>query len=276
MKSPQHILFSIAVPAYKETFLQECIDSVLSQSYPYFELIIVNDASPFDLDSIIDKYEDSRIRYYKNYENCGAINVVDNWNRCLEYAKGDYFICIGDDDRLLTNCLDEYVDLINRYPGLGVYHMLTELIDEESQLYNMQQSRPEYETAYSLAWHRWNGRDKQFIGDFCYDVSLLRISGGFYKLPLAWGTDVISAIRASKKTGVANSQVIGFQYRVNSQSITKSGEVHNKLNAINKSKTWFEEFLKEEPTNDLDRKYAILLRRNLQQYIKRELVYAIS
>ena len=78
------------VPVYKAQFLAECIDSILAQSYKNFELIIVNDASPQDLDSIVSKYDNPRIRYYKNEVGFGAEHVVGNWNKCLEYAIGDY------------------------------------------------------------------------------------------------------------------------------------------------------------------------------------------
>ena len=98
--------FSITIPAYKAKYLNECIDSILAQTYKDFELVIVNDASPEDLDSIVNQYIDSRIRYYVNEKNCGAINVVDNWNKCLEYAKGEFIICMGDDDKLMPNCLE--------------------------------------------------------------------------------------------------------------------------------------------------------------------------
>lgn len=84
------IKFSVTVPAYKAQFLAECIDSILAQTYKNFELIIVNDASPQDLDSIVSKYDDPRIRYYKNKVGFGAEHVVGNWNKCLEYATGDY------------------------------------------------------------------------------------------------------------------------------------------------------------------------------------------
>ena len=72
--------FSITIPAYKRSYLKEAIDSCLAQTYGDFELIIVNDHSPENLDAIVTQYNDPRIRYYVNEKNCGAVNVVDNWN----------------------------------------------------------------------------------------------------------------------------------------------------------------------------------------------------
>ena len=102
----EDIKFSILVPAFKARFLAECIDSILSQTYTNLELIIVNDASPENLDEIVSRYDDARIQYYVNEKNFGAINVVDNWNKCLSYATGEYVICMGDDDKLLPCCLE--------------------------------------------------------------------------------------------------------------------------------------------------------------------------
>lgn len=130
--------FSILIPAYKKAYLQECIDSILRQTYECFELIIVDDASPEDLYSIVSLYSDPRIKYYRNEKNCGAANVVDNWNICLGYATGDYAICMGDDDKFLPNCLEEYVRLIAKYPGIGLLHGWTEIIDENSTAYQKQ------------------------------------------------------------------------------------------------------------------------------------------
>lgn len=247
--------FSVMIPAYKRTYLKECIDSILTQTYTDFELIIVNDASPEDLDSIVNSYSDSRIHYYKNEENCGAINVVDNWNICLSYAKGDYVICMGDDDKLLPNCLEEYAKLIETYPNIGLIHGWTEIINEESTPTLLTVHRCEYESALSLMWHRQYAYSCQFIGDFCFNREWLQAQGGFYKLPLAWGSDDISAIIGASKNGVANTQTIVFQYRVNSQTISSTGNMEYKLKAINQEYEWKKKFLNSPSNNHIDEQY---------------------
>lgn len=256
----QHHKFSILVPAFKAKFLKECIDSVLVQTFSDFELVIVNDASPEDLDSIIMNYNDPRIRYYVNEKNCGAVDVVDNWNKCLGYATGDYVICMGDDDKLLPNCLEEYNKLIDKYPGIGLLHGWTELIDEKSVPFAMTTLRGDYESAMSLCWHRWMGAYRlQFIGDFCFERDWILKQGGFFKLPLAWSSDDISALIAASKNGVANTQSVVFQYRRSRYTISSTGNVYTKLKAILDEKKWYESFLRTEITDH----YDILYRQEL-------------
>lgn len=239
-----NIKFSIAIPAYKKVYFQECIESILSQTYDNFELIIVDDHSPEDLKSVISSFTDSRIRYYRNETNCGAINVVDNWNKCLDYATGDYIICMGDDDKLLPNCLEEYNQLIRQYPNYEIYHAWTEIINENSEVIRLQEARPIWECVYSMMWHRWNGR-LQFIGDYLFKTSTLRKRGGFYKLPLAWASDDITTYIMAQETGIINSQIPLFQYRINSYSISSSGSIKIKMKTINQAESWYKDFLEK-------------------------------
>lgn len=268
--------FSILIPAYKKAYLQECIDSILRQTYECFELIIVDDASPEDLYSIVSLYSDSRIKYYRNEKNCGAANVVDNWNICLGYATGDYIICMGDDDKLLPNCLEEYVKLIAKYPGIGLLHGWTEIIDEHSTAYQQTVHRCEYESVISLIWHRWHVYNQQFIGDFCFEAVWLRKQGGFYFLPLAWGSDDISAFIGASKNGVANTQSIVFQYRRNPYTISSTGNVELKLEAILKEYKWYKAFLCQEPNNQEDILYHRELVRKLDVYSQKKLGHNLS
>lgn len=246
--------YSIAIPAYKSFFLQECINSILSQTYGDLELIIVNDASPENIDEIVSNFEDPRIRYYKNTKNSGAINLVDNWNKCLQYAKGEFFICMGDDDKLLPNCLEEYNKLINNFPNLDIYHGWTEIIDENSKIITLQEPRPLKECVYSMMWNRWKYRN-QYIGDFLFRTVALKNAKGFYKLPLAWGSDDITSYIIAKGKGIANTQVPVFQYRRNSYTISSSCNSEYKLIALKDDYNWSNNFLKNPPLDTISRIY---------------------
>src|SRR5690606_42120426 len=90
------VKFSICIPAYKSRFLQECIQSILRQTLDNLELIILNDCSPEPVEEIVFQFEDSRINYVKNSSNVGSLNLVDNWNKCLSLAQGEYIMIMGD------------------------------------------------------------------------------------------------------------------------------------------------------------------------------------
>lgn len=266
------ILFSILVPAYKSAYLKECIDSVLAQTYKNFELIIVDDASPEDIKSIVEQYGDSRIKFYRNEKNCGAINVVDNWNKCLSYATGDFVICMGDDDMLYPNCLEVYNQLITTYPDKNVYHGRTEIIDEHGNTISFLETRDPVESVYEHLLYRWNGR-YQFIGDFVFKTEPLKCLGGFFKLPLAWASDDISVIRQAGKGGIVNTNEYVFKYRSNSCTISTSGSPQIKFDAICKEYVWYQDFLKER--NVVEEKdlicYDLVLKKLEPYFLKKKL-----
>lgn len=220
--------FSITIPAFKQRYLYEAIESCLSQTFQDFEVIVVDDASPEDLKSVVNKFKDERIRYYRNENNCGAMNVVDNWNICLSYAKGDYVICMGDDDRLLSNCLQEYANLIEKYPDVELFHGLTEIIDENSIVYNIQEARPEREGMFSMMSGRLRNQRLQYIGDWLFCREKLLKIGGYVNMPMAWGSDDLTVFLMAQKRGVVNTQNPVFQYRVNSLTISNSGHFREK------------------------------------------------
>ena len=264
------VRFSILIPAYKSSFLAECIDSLLSQSFKDFEIIIVNDASPDNIDGIISKYDDSRIHFYVNEKNCGAENVVDTWNQCLRLSIGEYVICMGDDDKMLPHCLEEYDNLLKKYPGIGLLHGWTEIIDDQSSVIGLTTHRCEYETAMSLLWHRIYAYNSQFIGDFCFNASLLKNNGGFYKLPLAWASDDISAIIAAQAYGVANTQRVVFQYRRHPQTISNSHNEIIKMGAVNQKESWLKDYLSKPCIDPGDELYRLQLVKELPSLMSKE------
>lgn len=248
-----NIKFSIAIPAYKSKFLAKAIESCLRQTYANFELIVVDDCSPEKLEDIVSLYDDSRIRFFRNSQNCGAECVVDNWNICLSYCCGEWIICMGDDDMLMPNCLEKYAEAIDKYPSLDEFHARTRLIDENDLLLKILPDRADCESAYANIIHRMEGR-QQYIGDFCYRIRRLREIGGFYKLPFAWGSDDITAYMCGCPNGVGNINEPTFCYRVNRYTISNSGNEEKKLKALMLVDKWIEDFtLTQNPMTELQK-----------------------
>ncbi|WP_052713893.1 bifunctional glycosyltransferase/CDP-glycerol:glycerophosphate glycerophosphotransferase [Streptomyces katrae] len=102
--------FSVIVPAYKvQAYLQESLDSVLSQSYPDLELIAVDDASPDACGSIIDEYaaRDPRVTAVHLAHNLG---LGPARNAGLSRATGDYLLFLDGDDTLAPGALQAITD----------------------------------------------------------------------------------------------------------------------------------------------------------------------
>ena len=89
--------FSIIVPVYKvEQYLQECVDSVLNQTFKDFELILVDDGSPDRCPQMCDEYskQDNRVKVIHK-ENGGLSSAR---NAGLDIAKGTYIMFLDSDD----------------------------------------------------------------------------------------------------------------------------------------------------------------------------------
>ncbi|MFD3697254.1 CDP-glycerol glycerophosphotransferase family protein [Streptomyces sp. NPDC058646] len=102
--------FSVIVPAYKvQAYLQESLDSVLTQSYPDLELIAVDDASPDACGSIIEEYaaRDPRVIAVHLAHNLGPGPAR---NAGLARATGDYLLFLDGDDTLAPGALQAITD----------------------------------------------------------------------------------------------------------------------------------------------------------------------
>ncbi len=269
--------FSIGIPAYKSLFLKECIFSVLMQDFTDFELIIINDNSPDDIKSIVFTFSDSRINYYENSINTGAENVVDNWNKCLSFAQGEYFVLLGDDDVLDVNYLTEFNSLINKFPNLNIYHCRSKLIDENGKILRLSEPRPEIESVFDLMNERIKDQRIQYVSDFVYKTSVLRKNKGFYKLPLAWYSDDITAYMAASEGGIANTNLPVFNYRTTQHTITSTGSSKLKLIALEKATHWIKSFLKTtEDISFLDNIIRLELLSKLDNYYFSRRIHILS
>lgn len=106
------MFFSILVPVYNTSeYLRECVDSILTQSFRDFELVLLNDGSTDHSGALCDELaaRDARVRVIHK-ENEGLMMTR---RRGFREAKGDYFICVDSDDKLYEpHALEKIHDMI--------------------------------------------------------------------------------------------------------------------------------------------------------------------
>lgn len=96
-------LISVLIPIFNgEMYLQESLDSLYTQSFTDFEIVIVDDGSTDKTAQIINSQSDSRIRYFKNDHNSGIVYTL---NRGLALCKGAYIARMDADDISLADRL---------------------------------------------------------------------------------------------------------------------------------------------------------------------------
>ncbi|MEW5785462.1 MAG: glycosyltransferase family 2 protein [Bacillota bacterium] len=129
---PYRPLISVLVPVYnvEEKWLRSCIDSVMQQLYPYWELCIADDASTAPhVRRVLEEYGslDRRIKVVYRETN-GHISAASN--SALELAAGEFVALLDHDDRLTPDALYENVRLLNEHPDADMIYSDEDKISE--------------------------------------------------------------------------------------------------------------------------------------------------
>lgn len=110
---------SIIIPIYKvEQYLDECIQSVLKQTYRDLEIILVDDGSPDRCPIICNEYaqKDSRIQVI--HRDNGGLSAARNSG--LAIATGEYVYFLDSDDKIFPSSIEAMVERINEFPGVDI------------------------------------------------------------------------------------------------------------------------------------------------------------
>lgn len=216
--------YSFVLPAYKATFLRESIDSILNQTYKDFELIIVNDASPEDLNSIVNSYNDERIQFYVNEKNIGGTDLVAQWNHCTTYATGDYLILASDDDVYHPQYLEKIDTLTDKYPEVNVFCPQVQYVNSDGELIKggvkkYPRQDEDYLSQLEFTFLRFKGEVPSGIPYYIFKRDKLIDIGGFVNFPTAWFSDDATIIRMAKDGLVIHPETL-FSFRHSTLNIS--------------------------------------------------------
>ena len=135
---------SIIIPIYNvELYMDDCIQSVLNQSYQDIEIILVDDVSPDKCPQMCDDYakRENRIIVIHRKKN-GGLSAARNSG--LAIATGEYVYFLDSDDKIFPNTIASMVEMVKKYPDVDLIQGNIEIQDKHSHYTDVISQQPEY------------------------------------------------------------------------------------------------------------------------------------
>lgn len=111
-------IFSVVIPLYnKQDFISKCIESVLTQRFPSFEVIVIDDGSQDDSENIVKEIKDDRVKYF--HQKNGGVSAARN--KGIEEASGEYIAFLDADDWYEDDFLNAVHKSILEHPDADAF-----------------------------------------------------------------------------------------------------------------------------------------------------------
>lgn len=223
---------SVILTSYNHAkYLREAIESVLSQTYKDFELIIWDDASTDDSWNIICSYTDGRIRTFRNDAN----QFIEYFRKAIfDVAKGEYIAIHHSDDIWKPEKLEKQVDFLAANPQIGAVFTWAHIIDEDGR--PLQDQNHVYYRIFeqpNRTRHEWLNYFFYHGNALCHPSILIRRKCykdcGFYRYGLAQLADFDMWVRLCLKYDIHVLPEKLVRFRVREGEANSSGdrpEVH--------------------------------------------------
>lgn len=247
---------AIVIPAYKSEFLRDALKSIADQTCHNFTLYIGNDASPYDLDSIIYPFKAKLdIIYEKFQENLGGENLINHWNRCINMVQEESWIWLfSDDDILDPYCVELFYQALQEHPDEDVFHFNVQIINEDDKYVTKVTRFPEVLYSSDFFYKRLKKELFSFVVEYIFRKETFLNAGGFEKFDLAWAADDATWIKLSKDKGIKTIYGALVKWRLSGKNISSITDnkaiLIRKLNAHTNFLLWAKTFFKANNISD--------------------------
>jgi len=257
-------MVSIIIPAYNaQKYIGETLDSVLSQSYKDWELILVDDGSTDNTAEIIkEKSEgENRIKYY--YQKNLGVSTARNYG--LKKSIGEFVAFLDADDVWLPLYLEKKVNYLLSHPTIGAVNSKVTFIDGESKAIEGFAEGMRNEDVDGILTFNTKNKTTGPSGILCRKECVKKIGG--FNIKLSNTADKMFYLDLSKETTIVNLDEFLWLYRFHDASMHK-----NILNMINdyenyiqqlESKSYFNS--KKEASNFKKYIYKICYKESMKQ-----------
>lgn len=125
---------SVVIPSFNHgQYIEECLSSILSQSYQDLEIVVTDDGSSDDSVAILNATEDPRLRLEAFPKNRGASVAHNN---AIARSRGEYIALLNSDDAFLPGKLELQVAFLDEHPEIGAVFGLPSFVDDEGRPYD--------------------------------------------------------------------------------------------------------------------------------------------
>lgn len=211
--------YTFLLPAYKRVYLYDALQSIISQTFTDFKVIVSDDCSPEDLKSVVDKFKDARLFYRRNEKNIGGKNLVRHWNLLVDLCDTDYLIMASDDDIYAPTFLEEVNKRVEEHPEIDIIKVRSQFINAEGEVTKREHALDEIMSQLEFMADFYVTNHVTCVGNYVYKTKRLKELGGFKFYPYAWGTDVMTAIIMAEH-GIACVTSILFNFRMSGVNIS--------------------------------------------------------
>lgn len=193
MEATGHKIVSIIVAIWNvEPYIHKCLDCIISQTYPYLEIILVDDGSPDNCGKICDEYAGRDSRFKVIHQENQGVSVARQVG--LDAATGDYVIHIDPDDYVELNMIESLVKEVELYDADMVTCNFYRNDMEEKCDYSSAQDLIRKMLHYEITICLWNVLIRRSF------IQLHQLS--FYPLGLSFSEDFLFVIRCLKEEPV--------------------------------------------------------------------------
>ena len=125
---------TICIPVYNsEKVLSECLDSVANIDYDNYKVVVLDDKSTDDIESVVQNFNDIYSIEFKYVRNDIPGTAEDNYNRCIEYVSSDFFTIYHADDLYHTNILSQEVEFLQKNTDCACVFTLSRHINQNRE-----------------------------------------------------------------------------------------------------------------------------------------------
>lgn len=172
-------LVSIGMPTYNRVdgYLPLALDSALNQDYPNLEIVVSDNASTDGTQDFVRSKNDPRLRYFRHEESIGGTN---NFNFCVEQARGAYFLLLHDDDLIDPDFVSVCIRSLQGRTDVGVARTGIRIIDGDGRVLSEKQNLAEGLSfdEFLRAW--FTGKSAHYLPNTLFNTNGLKRLGGFH------------------------------------------------------------------------------------------------